>query len=109
VSESGPSALTNLGPQLQPGFDPDEAGADPDSAALPRRRPNGAPIAANGSPAGNTGTGNEQGTEAGDNAGDYPVGDAGLPPLPDWLTVLGQPYQNDEGVLDRIRVSLRHL
>jgi hypothetical protein len=97
--ESAPEFVTtNFGPHLLPEIDAD---LDLDLAALPRRRPNGAPTAATGSPTGNIGTGNEQGTDH--------DGDAGLPPLPDWLTVLGQPYQNDEGVLDRILVSLRHL
>jgi hypothetical protein len=31
------------------------------------------------------------------------------PHLPDWLTLLGQPYRTDEEALDQILVTLRHL
>jgi hypothetical protein len=35
--------------------------------------------------------------------------DDGRAEPPGWFTLMGQPYQNDERVLDRILVSLRHL
>jgi hypothetical protein len=54
---------------------------------LPRRRPNGAPVAVNKPP-------------SADEAGAT---------VPGWLTMLGQPYLTDESVLDRILVTLRHL
>ena len=59
----------------------------PPAAALPRRRPNGAPVAVNKPP-------------SADEAGAT---------VPGWLTMLGQPYLTDESVLDRILVTLRHL
>jgi len=59
----------------------------PPGAALPRRRPNGAPVAVNKPP-------------SADEAGAT---------VPGWLTMLGQPYLTDESVLDRILVTLRHL
>lgn len=56
-------------------------------SALPRRRPNGAPVAASGPPA---------------------PGEADAA-APGWLGMIGQPYLTDECVLDRILVTLRHL
>jgi len=62
----------------------------PATAALPRRRPNGQPAAAGGPPPLTT---------------DVDTGE----PAPGWLNMLGQPYLNDESVLDRILLTLRHL
>lgn len=60
----------------------------PPGSALPRRRPNGAPIAASAPP---------------------PTAGEDDEAAPGWLTMIGQPYLTDERVLDRILVTLRHL
>jgi len=64
--------------------------SQPPTAALPRRRPNGQPAAASGPPPPTTDVDTDE-------------------PAPGWLNMLGQPYLNDESVLDRILVTLRHL